>query len=175
MSLATNIVRRGGTYYIRVAVPKAVQAVIGRREIWKSLGTSEAPKARALAPRVLDKLQSAWGALAQQQPLTPADIEEAVWERYSRLVELDERFRSDLPTDEELDQIWQHLEKELGEFDIGAFRISLKARHFEDGLAEWVKIRNDGPWRQANNVNYNAIRVAVSKPVAGAIQKGVLR
>jgi hypothetical protein len=138
LSLATNIVRRGANYYARAAVPKALQAAIGKREVWKSLGTTDATKARGLARTVIAALQSQWDALAQRQALTPADIEEAVWERYSHLVEADERFRSNLPTDEDLDEIWRQLEREFGEYDIGSFRIFESIR---DTLDEDRKVR----------------------------------
>ena len=35
------LMRRGAIYYHRVAVPKALQARLGRREIWRSLQTAE--------------------------------------------------------------------------------------------------------------------------------------
>ena len=39
MALQTNLVRRNGTFYCRVYVPKELQAAVGRKEIWRSLKT----------------------------------------------------------------------------------------------------------------------------------------
>ncbi len=76
-----------------------------------------------LARRAIQALQSEWERLAQARALQPADIEEAIWERYSRLVEDDDRFRSNLPMEADLDDVWRELERQFGEFDITAFRI----------------------------------------------------
>ena len=55
MALASNIVRRPGSarYYVRVAVPKKLQAFLGKKEVWKSLGTSDPHVARAKALPVM--------------------------------------------------------------------------------------------------------------------------
>lgn len=39
--------RSGGTYYLRAPVPKELQESLGKREIWKSLRTTDAAEARA--------------------------------------------------------------------------------------------------------------------------------
>ena len=35
----------------------------------------------------------------------------------------DERFRRSLPNDEQLNEIWEHLENEFGDYDLNAYRI----------------------------------------------------
>ena len=57
MCLATNIARRAGSasYYARLSVPKDLQAIVGKKEVWKSLGTKDARQARALVAPVLAK------------------------------------------------------------------------------------------------------------------------
>ncbi|MBP2312982.1 DUF6538 domain-containing protein [Azospirillum soli] len=44
----TRLHRRNGTYYLRVAVPQELREAIGKREIWKSLGTSDPKEANSL-------------------------------------------------------------------------------------------------------------------------------
>ncbi|CCG42429.1 DUF6538 domain-containing protein [Magnetospirillum molischianum] len=52
MSLATNVVRRGAVYYVRVRVPKRLVQFVGKSEVWKSLETKDAIDARRKAPSV---------------------------------------------------------------------------------------------------------------------------
>jgi integrase len=49
MSLATNVVRRGATYYFRARVPERFRVLLGRQELWRSLRTSDRSTARRLA------------------------------------------------------------------------------------------------------------------------------
>lgn len=49
MGLQTNVVRRGAVYYYRIAIPADLAPVISRREIWRSLGTSDPQLARRRA------------------------------------------------------------------------------------------------------------------------------
>ena len=51
-----NVVRRGGTYHFRRAVPIELRARIGRREIVRSLGSCNAKTARLLS----DQLYREW-------------------------------------------------------------------------------------------------------------------
>ena len=59
MPIATNVVRRKGSlnYYVRVTVPKELRAVWGKREIWRTLGTSNRKKAIASSYAVLADIQ----------------------------------------------------------------------------------------------------------------------
>ncbi len=56
MCLATNLVRRGATYYVRARVPKDLLAHMGRAEIWRSLGTKDPQEARRLLPAAMADL-----------------------------------------------------------------------------------------------------------------------
>lgn len=63
MSLVTNVVRRGGSYYFRTRVPKTLRAVVGRRELWKSLRTTDASYARRRAATQALLTEALWGQL----------------------------------------------------------------------------------------------------------------
>ena len=121
--MTTNIRRRGGVWYLRVSVPRDLYLVLGKKEIWQSLRTSDHSEARRLAPPRLDALHRDWEAARSRRSLTPADIEHAIWDRYSELIDGDERFRAELPTEDDLDEIWKHLVDEFDEHSIDAFRI----------------------------------------------------
>jgi len=45
----TNILKRGNSYYVRVAIPRHIQDAIGKREIVRSLHTRKAKKHISLA------------------------------------------------------------------------------------------------------------------------------
>lgn len=49
MAKETRLVRRGGRWYFRCGVPKDIRSQIGKREIKRSLGTSDYPEAVKMA------------------------------------------------------------------------------------------------------------------------------
>lgn len=49
MSLVTNVFRRGASYYFRTRVPARFRALLGRKELWRSLRTAHAREARQRA------------------------------------------------------------------------------------------------------------------------------
>jgi integrase len=57
MSKNPGPVRRGTRWYIRVRVPDDLVDTIGKREIWKSLGTGDHRKAKALYPKERAKVE----------------------------------------------------------------------------------------------------------------------
>src|SRR5690348_10482532 len=121
MSISTNIVKRSGSanYYVRVAVPRDLQVRMGkpgkpRKELWKSLETSDAREARRLSRPILDDWEQTFEALRRPRQLTEAELQHAIWRRYLTLVTEDEKFRQSLPTADDLDAIWKHLEAEFG-------------------------------------------------------------
>lgn len=126
MALATNIVRRAGSanYYVRKRVPKDLWDAYGRNTlIWRSLGTSDPADAKRRARAVLDHLDREFDEMRARTTMSELDVQQAIWNRYSELVEEDERFRQNQPDDEELDNIWRHLEAEFGIGDIRAYHI----------------------------------------------------
>jgi len=126
LSLATNIVRRSGSsrYYVRQRVPVDLVATYGKAEIWRSLGTTDQREAKRLARSVLDELDREFEAKRTAGTFTEHDLQEAIWNRYVELTEADETSRrlGEL-SDAELDDVWQHLRREFGDYDLNAFRI----------------------------------------------------
>jgi hypothetical protein len=126
MVLATNITRRRGSsnYYCRGIVPKDIQHIVGKPEVWKSLGTSDPAEAKRRARPVLDELEARWAAIRAGRSISQADIEHTVWNRYRELVDGDERFRARTPTDEDLDAVWAELCRQAGDdHDLSAYRL----------------------------------------------------
>jgi hypothetical protein len=121
--MTTNIRLRGSSWYLRLAVPRDLQAVVGKKDVWKSLRTRDHAEARRLALPEQDALHREWEALRQTRALDGADIEHAIWDRYVELIEADDRFRSELPTERDLDEIWAHLSGEFGDYNVEAYRI----------------------------------------------------
>ncbi len=121
--MTTNVRLRGSTWYLRVSVPSDLQIIVGKKEIWRSLRTGEHKEARRLAVLMQEALHREWDTLRKTRELAAADIEHAIWDRYVEMIEADDRFRLALPTDEDLDEIWTHLDGEFGEHSVEALRI----------------------------------------------------
>jgi hypothetical protein len=100
VALASNIVRRPGSarYYVRVAVPKKLQAFLGKKEVWKSLGTSDPHVARAKALPVMSRWYAEFEALMARREPSASDLQGATWDHYSTGMELDRLERAALPT-----------------------------------------------------------------------------
>jgi integrase len=131
MSASTNVVRRIGSssYYARMAVPKDLQKRLGRslgkpkREFWKSLGTSDPREAKRRSRPVLDGWELEISELRRPRQLTEAELKDAIWKRYLEVITGHEKFRQSLPTEDQLSQIWAHLEDEFGPYNVDAYRI----------------------------------------------------
>mgnify|MGYP001609516692 CR=1 FL=1 len=123
MSLATNIVKRAGSssYYLRVKLA-------GEKQRWVSLHTASPAEARARAPAVMQQLQDEHRARQRGREIVEDDIAAIAWERYSKLIEQDERFRDKLIDESDLDQLWKLIVKEFGEDDIDGWRIFERIR-----------------------------------------------
>lgn len=100
MALASNIVRRPGSsrYYVRVTVPKKLQAFLRKKELWKSLGTSDPHAARAKALPIMSGWYAEFEALMARREPSAADLHAATWSHYSTEIELDRLQRAALPT-----------------------------------------------------------------------------
>jgi hypothetical protein len=131
MSLPSYIVRRQGSrnFYVRMPIPKDLQSRLGtpgkpRRERWQSLNTSDPHKARQQGRPIIEKWEREFAELRRPKKLTEAELQDAIWKRYLELINADEKFRLELPTEDGLKQIWAHLEAEFGGLgDTGAFRL----------------------------------------------------
>lgn len=60
MPLVTNVFRRGASYYFRTRVPERVRALLGRKELWKSLRTADPREARRRASVALILTAKLW-------------------------------------------------------------------------------------------------------------------
>lgn len=80
--MTTNIRLRGSAWYLRVSVPRDLQIVLGKKEVWKSLRTGDHKEARRLHHAELDALHREWDALRTRRQLGASDIEHAIWDRY---------------------------------------------------------------------------------------------
>ncbi|OKO88044.1 hypothetical protein AC629_10860 [Bradyrhizobium sp. NAS80.1] len=116
MGLASNIQRRGGSavYYVRLAVPKKLQSIVGKKEIWKSTGVRDPKAARLAALPILAKYRAQFEELAQRQEPTPGDLQAAVWRHYESLLDHDQRERAAMPTSAMVQQAKDRLTHEIG-------------------------------------------------------------
>src|SRR4051794_21921547 len=101
MALASNIARRSGTavYYARLGVPPDLQALMNKRELWKSLGTRDPREAREKVLPVLMQWRAEFAELRKRREPTPDDLQSAVWTHYESELERDQRRRAAFPTD----------------------------------------------------------------------------
>ena len=129
MGLSSNIMRRSGSsrYYLRIYVPKEHQGQFGKKDIWKSLGTSDPKKAKLLArPLQIEWDQTFEKAAIKQakRALDEYELQHAVWECYSSLLKADEARRQATPTNDDLNAIWNAVVEQFGgEYDIATWRI----------------------------------------------------
>ncbi|MEZ2406921.1 DUF6538 domain-containing protein [Bosea sp. RCC_152_1] len=163
MSLATYITKRNGSarYYLRVTIPSDLIEVYGKREIWKSLRTASPTEAKAQAPAILAELQDEFSARRRGREILADDIGAIAWERYSRLVAKDERLRDRELTENELDQLWNLIIKEVGEEDHEAWRIY---QHIRDEPERYRKTRA-ALHAALTSGDANKVHQAVSKSV----------
>lgn len=104
MSLATNVVRRGSTFYFRVAVPQRLRATVARDELWRSLRTSHSTTARRRAAWLGHLTETLWRDLERLMQINIERVDRAVvqalidqWLK----AELDEdAYRREAPEDE---------------------------------------------------------------------------
>lgn len=87
MCLATNIARRAGSasYYARLGVPKDLREVMGKRELWQSLGTKNAREAKARVSAVLAGWHEHFAELRSRREARPVGegvVQAATWEHY---------------------------------------------------------------------------------------------
>lgn len=137
VALATNITPRIGSknYYVRKFVPKSLQAKLGKADIWRSLKTTDAAEAKRRARPIIDKYDREFTTLQTKRTLTDHELQTAVWERYTALVRDDQQRRTRLPTEFDLDDVWELLVQEFDDpEDVRAWRIleDFAATHHND-------------------------------------------
>jgi len=78
MSLVTNVVRRGKSYYFRVRVPKPLRTKVRPVELWRSLRTSDPSTARKRAGAMMALTEALWSAL--HHVMSPETIDHLISE-----------------------------------------------------------------------------------------------
>ncbi|KTS30470.1 hypothetical protein NS228_12890 [Methylobacterium indicum] len=115
MCLATNIARRAGSasYYARLAVPKDLQPILKKRELWKSLDTKDPREARARVAPVLAKWHAEFADLRRRHEATPDDLQAATWEHYQQELASYQAERLSLPSEAEIEGAVEHARKKV--------------------------------------------------------------
>lgn len=118
MCLATNIARRAGSasYYARLAVPKELREVMGKRELWQSLGTKDAREAKARVAAVLARWHDEFAELRRRRDARSAtedDLKAATWEHYTAELEHHHAERQALPNSAEVETARQDAERRV--------------------------------------------------------------
>lgn len=116
MALASNIARRPGStvYYARLGVPPDLQAIMKKKELWKSLGTREPREAREKVLPVLMQWRAEFAELRKRREPTADDLQSAVWTHYETELEQDRRERAALPTDAMVQDATRQLQVDIG-------------------------------------------------------------
>ncbi|WP_018044902.1 site-specific integrase [Methylobacterium sp. 88A] len=104
MCLASNIARRSGSaaYYARLGVPKDLQTILGKRELWESLRTKDAREARGRVAAVLARWHAEFADLRRRREATEADLQAVTWGHYQSEIEGHTAARRQLPTADEI-------------------------------------------------------------------------
>ena len=151
---------KNGRFWARVAVPKAVQPILGKTELIEPLGGDrrDADRNHAAAVARLQEqiLQAERAHGTEAVPSTPitghrkinaADYEDATWNHFNRILQNDEVKRAAMPTSEEIDSEYERFMRRLeaGEFDANRdpfgmlnahidYDLKAGARHFDTNL-----------------------------------------
>jgi integrase len=126
MALRNSLTRRQRTanLQLRIYIPKDLQlAYGGKKEILKSLGTSDPKAAKRLHAEHMAAFEREFAEMRRRRDLTPDDVHRTAHDHYQARVADDERFRTTFPDREDLDAVYKHLEAEFGEESVTAFRI----------------------------------------------------
>ena len=109
MCLASNIARRAGSasYYARLGVPKDLQSILGKRELWESLRTKDAREAKARVAAVLVRWHAEFEDVRRRRdalPVTTEALAAETWEHYQAEIEQQQNERRRLPSSDEIRQ-----------------------------------------------------------------------
>ncbi|SFU53257.1 Site-specific recombinase XerD [Methylobacterium sp. 174MFSha1.1] len=121
MCLATNIARRAGSasYYARLAVPKDLQAILKKRELWKSLDTKDPREARARVAPVLAKWHADFVDLRRRREAKPEDVQAATWQHYQEELAHYQVERLSLPSETQIEEAVQRVQRRIEAGDVG--------------------------------------------------------
>lgn len=126
MAIKKTVTKRSGSknYYVRIGVPTEVQERYGAEEVWRSLKTTDLAEAKRRARPIEDEFDRKFSQLLAKRTLTDYELQTAVWNRYSELIREDQERRLQLPTEQDLDDLWTVLIEEFDDpEDIRAWRI----------------------------------------------------
>ncbi|MEQ1942390.1 DUF6538 domain-containing protein [Mesorhizobium sp. VNQ89] len=103
--------KKTGVYYLRERVPADLVALVGRREIWKSLGTKEPAIAKERHAEEKRKLDLRWKALrSKPEPLPHQQLVALSGKLYRRVMAINEAEPGE-------PEIWQQTLRIVGEID----------------------------------------------------------
>jgi integrase len=103
MRRVPHLQRRGDTFYLRVRVPEDLREAVGRREVVKSLGTTDISVAREAVGWERTKLDGQWANLRAQRTPTPVErlSEQQLWYLVgSWFVDQEKKDQAELPLDD---------------------------------------------------------------------------
>lgn len=98
MGQQTYIRRRGAVYYVVMPVPTHLQKVLGRAQIWKSLGTKDADVMRRTAPAVIAEFQRQFAELEKSHYPTTDELRRLVQTYASDQIAEDAQYRAERGT-----------------------------------------------------------------------------
>jgi integrase len=142
VALASNIVLRGGTYYVRVAVPLDLKARIRRREIWQSLRTKDPREAKRLGAVTLAKLQNDWASLRHKREPGEFELRSAVISFFREEEERDLERRLILPTQVEIDAAEALLRRRLAAPPLAALDTKERQMAALGDLVDFLSVSN---------------------------------
>jgi integrase len=89
LSISSYLMRRSGRYYVRIRVPLDLVQAIGKKEIQKSLFTSDPNEARYKAPAVITSIRESFKKVQGRHKPTEADFIRYSKHFYDREVKID--------------------------------------------------------------------------------------
>ncbi|CAN7156051.1 DUF6538 domain-containing protein [Rhizobium sp. LjRoot254] len=116
MARHPNLERRkpSGVYYARLDIPVDLIAHYNRPTLKKSLFTKDPMKAKRLYPPVIEGWRCEFDGVRSRRSLTADDKARAVWDHFTRTVELDAQRRLAMPTQSDIDaeeqKVWEKIE-----------------------------------------------------------------
>lgn len=105
MALPSHLFRRGSAYSARMRVPLDLVEAMGKRELVRSLGTSDLAEAKSRLYPVIAGWQREFDDLRARRAPTPEDREHAVWDHYTAVLARDDDERAALPGDDEIEAV----------------------------------------------------------------------
>ncbi len=134
--MANNLIRRGNKYSVRIYIPLDLQPLFPgakgnpKKEIPIALHTFDPLEARRRGraeqtkyDRIFTALRAERARASAKLPFGELELQNAIWQRYSALMESDQARRLATPTQAELNDAWSLLVEEYGEDSITAWRI----------------------------------------------------